>query len=328
MNARQIFFCFIVSLLAIIIYLRKSTIIVENVRLKKCHSDIIKNKTVCSLICSDGEFSLPGMTSCLQWLNCEDKLTIVSTISISVVKSVYLARWSNYEVVLSVLSSKIYKEDFKQNLFMIKSLASHNQVVELIGFCNNSIVTKYYRFGSALNANYHLRHSLRSFDNIKMRLNLCISYASVIEFLHSSPVGVRVMCDSNSLEKTLSQYLLTDSFEILVNDLDATPEVQKNTNKGVICGNKLLSGTFVAPEQLWPFPNYEYDPERMISYDEKTDVWKIPDVCNWFLGNSSSIDFIKYKLFTIHKQCKSVDPLQRPTASHVLEVYKNIFSEI
>ncbi|GFT56048.1 hypothetical protein TNCV_3117311 [Trichonephila clavipes] len=40
---------------------------------------------------------------------------------------------------------------------------------------------------------------------------------------------------------------------------DATPEVDK---RGVLCGNKPLKGSFVAPEQLWPFAEQKYDPKN------------------------------------------------------------------
>ncbi|GIX94496.1 protein O-mannose kinase [Caerostris extrusa] len=239
---------------------------------------------------------------------------------------VYLAKWEDYEVVLSVLSEKKYEEDFKQNLFMIKSL-NGQYTVQLIGFCKYNILTKYYAFGNALNVNNHLRNSLRLYDNVKLRLDLCISYVSVINFLHTSPVGVRVMCDSNSLEKTLSQFLLTDDLKIVVNDLDATPEVNES-QKGILCGNRALWNSFVAPEQLWPYGGETYDPKKMPLYDEKTDIWKIPDVCNWFLGGSSEADIIKYKLFNFHKSCKNRDPSQRPSAKLILKMYEKIRKDL
>ncbi|KAG8195463.1 hypothetical protein JTE90_002635 [Oedothorax gibbosus] len=264
------------------------------------------------------------MNSCHSWLDCDAKLTLVSTISTSVVKTVYLAKWEGHNVALSVLTAKKYEPDFQQNLFMIKSLTGKG-VIQLLGYCNDAIITKYHELGSALNANYHLRNSLIMYDNLKVRLNLCVSYVTLLEQLHTSLVGVRVMCDSNTLAKTLSQYLLTEDFKLVVNDLDATPE---DLGDGVICGQKAITGTFVAPEQLWPYENEEYDPEKMPPYDEKTDIYKIPDVCNWFLGNSSEADILKYKLFKVHKNCKHSDPKKRPNATMVLDVYERILKDI
>ncbi|GFW45402.1 protein O-mannose kinase [Trichonephila clavipes] len=260
------------------------------------------------------------MKICHPWLKCDAKITLLSTISTSVVKTVYLAEWKKFKIVLSVLSSKEYEKDFEQNLFMIKSLNS-NYTVQLIGFCQNNILTQYYALGSALNVNYHLTHSLKEHDTVMLRLDLCINYASIINFLHTSPIGVRVMCDSNSLEKTLSQFLITEDLKLVVNDLDATPEVDK---RGVLCGNKPLKDSFVAPEQLWPFAEQKYDPKSMPKYNEKTDIWKIPDICNFILGGRTETDVLKYKLFNFHKICKNRDPSKRPSAKLVLEMYNNV----
>lgn len=44
-----------------------------------------------------------------------------------------------------------------------------------------------------------------------------------IRFLHNSPAGTRVMCDSNTPEKLLSQFVVDDADRLLLNDLDAVP---------------------------------------------------------------------------------------------------------
>ncbi|GFS81113.1 protein O-mannose kinase [Nephila pilipes] len=326
MNTRTILFCSAVSLLAVYVYLNNQQLHANNPAPQTCHLHFMKNLSVCRPVCPNGTFFLMGMQTCQPWLNCNAKITLMETISTSVVKTVFLAKWEKYEVVLSVLNSKLYEKDFQQNLFMIKAL-NGNYTVQLVGFCKNNIITEFYALGNALNVNYHLRHSFRTYDSVKLRLDLCINYAAIINFLHSSPVGNRVMCDSNSLEKTLSQFLITDDFRIVVNDLDATPEVTyvSGEEKGVICGNKALEGSFVAPEQLWPYEQ-KFDPKILPRYNEKTDIFKIPDVCNWFLGNLA--DASKYKLFNFHKRCKNRDPSKRPSAKHVLEMYNNIRNDL
>lgn len=285
------------------------------------------NKSVCSLVCANGSFALPGMSSCHPLLSCDNEITLISTLSHSVVKTIYLVKWKEYKMVLSVLVSPKYEKDFKHHLQMVKSLNSHF-VIDLLGFCHNSFLSKYYELGSASNFNYHLMHSLKAYDSIKTRLNMCKYYVSIVSFLHTSPAGVRVMCDSNSLEKTLSQYLLTSDLKLVVSDLDATPLVDKITGNGVHCGPKPLSGNFVAPEQIWPYPDQIYNINKMPYYNEKTDIWKLPDVCNWFIGNSSSSDIVKYKLFNVHKMCKDKVPARRPTAYTVLKAYEKVLNEL
>lgn len=223
------------------------------------------------------------------------------------------------------MSSLKYKDDFLHNLNILKSVSPHNDVVQLLGYCDYSLLTEYYELGNALNIKYHLQHSLKVYDNIKVRLKLCLSYVSILNFLHNSPVGIRVMCDSNTLEKTLSQFLITPELKLVVNDLDATPLIDASRN-GIHCGKRKLSGTFIAPEQIWPFPDKEFDINEMPLYDEKTDIYKVPDVCSWFLGNSPDADVIKYKLFNIHRSCKNFDPCKRPDAHIILKAYETVLN--
>lgn len=230
-------------------------------------------------------------------------------------------------VVLSVLTTEKYEEDFFHNLFMIRSFSPHNLVIQLLGYCGNSILTEYHELGSALNTQFVLENTLKTYNNVKTRLSLCINYASVIEFLHRSPLGTRVMCDSNTIIKTLSQYLLTADLKLVVNDLDATPLIDDLT-EGVLCGSRELVGELVAPEQVWPYPDKAFDINQMSPYDEKTDIFKIPDICNWFLGNNSEVDIVKYKVFHIHRECKNIHPHERPTAEAVIRAYRTILKDL
>ena len=45
-----------------------------------------------------------------------------------------------------------------------------------------------------------------------------------MDYLHNSPIGVRVMCDGPNLNRLLSQYLITDNFHMVVNDVDDLEE--------------------------------------------------------------------------------------------------------
>ena len=194
-------------------------------------------------------------------------------------------------------------------------------------------VTEYHELGNAgnfeqlLNNNHAIGipYDFTAFNTIDMRFSMCIKYVDILVYLHASPMGTRVMCDSNDLVKTLSQFLITNDFGLILNDLDATPEVIDDPYTGIKCGPRELFGEFVAPEQLWKQPGKFHD-SRMSTYDEQVDIWRIPDICGYFLGISGRSHSIGFHLFNIHKQCKELEPNRRPSAREVLREYQRIWN--
>lgn len=188
------------------------------------------------------------------------------------------------------------------------------------------IVTGYYKHGSADTLNELLdRPELSEFNTLETRFQLSIDYVRILQFLHNSPLGVRVMCDSNDLEKTLSQYLITDEFHLVVNDLDALPEVKPDKGELIKCGHRELYGDFVAPEQVWPHgESRPFNLEEMPSYDEMIDIWRIPNVVDKLLGRVHNSNYVRRLLLGIHESCKQDDPEERPSATEVLEVLLNV----
>lgn len=206
-------------------------------------------------------------------------------------------------------------------------------VVQLVGFCleDHTLVTEHHPLGSLLNLDSVLaKEQYKQHNTWQVRLRLATEYISILHYLHNSPAGRRVMCDSNSLEKTLSQFLLTNDFHLVVNDLDALPEVDHSRGLLVKCGHRELTGDFVAPEQLWPFKDKgePFSDHLMPEYDEKTDIWKIPDVTSFLMGGVTGGDLVHFHLFQVHKKCKQEDPKLRPLASDVLNVYKSVYSSM
>ena len=256
-------------------------------------------------------------------------LMICNYFVISFFFQVYLAQYQNYDVAYSVSLSQHYRDDFVHGQLMLKALNPSKLVVQLIGFCKNIIVTQYHKLGTAANLQSLLTEgAFKQYNTVDVRFKLCINYAEILSYLHNSPAGVRVMCDSNDLQKTLGQFLLTDDLKLVVNDLDALPLVNRSENGSVKCGHRQLFGDFVAPEQLWPYPDREYKDDEMPLYDEKTDIWKVPDVCNYFLGSVDGAENIKFHLFKIHERCKSQDPAQRPTAQELVTHYKAVIYKL
>ena len=240
--------------------------------------------------CPNGYFRIGGMKSCHQLLDCSDykDITSVRFFSRGLVKKIYLVEWNNNYLIVSNLSQSKYQNDFTHNLQALKQLSPNPLVIQLVGFCGtNSIITEFTPFGDATNLPSILTQ-INQNNNISIKLNLCINYVKILDFLHNSPIGTRVMCDTNTLDKTLSQYLVTPELNLVVNDLDALPQVIVGS-KGIKCGSRQLFGSFVAPEQLWHKNDVPFDDNQMREYDHKTDIWKIPEVCDWFLSAGTDI---------------------------------------
>ncbi|KAG7470473.1 hypothetical protein JOB18_033758 [Solea senegalensis] len=285
--------------------------------------------------CAPRHFKMVTMKNCTPWLQCPQiraEVRKLKLIGQGAVKKVFFAEWRAQKVALSELSSPDYVEDFLHGLSMLQVLQGR-LVVQLVGFCleDHTLVTEHHPYGSLLNLDVVLAEARNQQHNTwQTRLRLAMDYVSILHYLHNSPAGRRVMCDSNSLEKTLSQFLLTTDFNLVVNDLDALPEVDQSRGSLVKCGHRELTGDFVAPEQLWPLRNEEkpFSDDLMPGYDEKTDIWKIPDVTQFLMGRVPGGDLVHFHLFQIHDECKNAEPRLRPSALDVLNMYTSVYSSM
>ncbi|NWV01169.1 SG196 kinase, partial [Upupa epops] len=283
-------------------------------------------------LCPFGYFKMGSVKNCSPWLSCEAinrEVRKLKCVGEGAVKKAFLSEWKENKVVLSQLINSELKEDFLHGLKMLKALQSKH-VVRLLGYCEQqfTILTEYHPLGSLkrLNETLHMP-KYKGMNTWHRRLMLAIDYVSIIRYLHSSPLGTLVMCDSNDLDKVLSQYLLTSDFHVVVNDLDALPLVNRSAGRLVKCGHRELWGEFVAPEQRWPYgAEVPFEDALMPPYDEKTDIWKIPDVSNFFLGHVEGSDIVRLHLFDIHAKCKKEDPAERPSAQEVLDTYRKVLT--
>ena len=161
------------------------------------------------------------------------------------------------------------------------------------------------------------------------------------------------MCDTNSLEKTLSQYLISNSGSLILADADALPIVDKlcsgqpeycssdylmyfyylmrldtHTKKGILCGSRELFGDFVAPEQLWHDGHKPFNASEQHAYDEKSDVYKIPAVCEYFIGDKLWRTEKLSRLRALLKRCLNYNPEQRPSAYFIKVSVKALIQDI
>lgn len=276
--------------------------------------------------CDSGFFKIGDMRGCRPWLSCDDikNMEIGNLIGYGAVKQVYQSTWNNQTVAFVYINNQNFVDDFRTGLELLKAITPSKFIVQLIGFCSKAdvYITEYYPLGNCMNIQKVF--SERNITSLKKRFQLCVDYVGILDFLHNSPLGTRVMCDSNTLNKTLEQYLITSPLSLVLNDIDAVPEVRR---EGIVCGHKEITGSFVAPEQKWPFGNEEYEERRMPTYDEKIDVWKIPAVCNYFLGKSEAAKLFRYHVYQIHRRCREKLPQKRPSAREVLKFYVNVLHQ-
>lgn len=232
--------------------------------------------------------------------------------------------WDSHQVAVNQLIDPAYAEDFWMGKKMLTMLQPSGFVTELVGICQeeNVFITRFYPLGSADRLLSHWPSSLVDMNTLTARFRLCIQYATIIHYLHTGPFGTHVMCDSNDPNKTLSQFLIKEDLSLVLNDVDALPLVNRTQGQLVKCGHQELFGNFVAPEQLWPFQDREFVDKEMPGYDEKTDVWKIPDICDALIGNIIGGNALRLHLLTVHIKCKLESPSLRPTAKEVLNFYE------
>lgn len=191
------------------------------------------------------------------------------------------------------------------------------------------MITEYYPLGESANFQ-NIGRAFPKIDDISARLQLCIDYVEILSDLHTSSNGVMyVMCDTNSLDKLLTQYMLSDDVHLVLNDVDSVAEVTfvGGELRGIKCGKQELEGEFVAPEQKWTGAT-DFNDTEMQTYDEKTDIWKVPDVCNFFLGSGPEATRLQLKLLDIHMACKNLNPRDRPTSMQIMWTYKKLFTQI
>ncbi|XP_061190437.1 protein O-mannose kinase-like [Saccostrea echinata] len=296
-----------------------------------CIQSIIQGKELCRPLCQYGQFSLYGMHQCRPWLTCDDLQQVekITRIGRGLVKEVYVARWKDFVVAYSQLTSPHYQADFQQGIQVLKHFHGHQRIVQLIGFCDNIMITEFHSLGEATKFNKHLE-TFPEVNSIFRRFQFCIDYVEILSKLHStSDDKAYVMCDTNSLDKVFTQYLLSEDMRLVLNDVDSVAMTTKVSGKwrGIKCGNRELDGEFVAPEQRWSRIT-DFNDSEMQTYDEKTDIWKVPSVCNYFLGNSLQATNLQMRLLDIHMACKHVNLSRRPTALHILWTYRNLLKQL
>ena len=194
-------------------------------------------------------------------------------------------------------------------------------------------MTVYSEHGSLDNLDKISRKlNLSEANELRWRIQLAVDYLKFLDFIHNSPIGTRVMCDGRYLPKLMSQFLIQGDLRLVANDLDKLPEV--TSTKLIKCspnddrGLHKLHKTFIAPEELWPWPNEPFNKERMPGHTEKVDIWRVPDVLAFLLGNNTrGATQVLTHCVDLFKRCQHLDPKLRPNSSELLAEFLRVLKD-
>ena len=169
----------------------------------------------------------------------------------------------------------------------------------------------YYKHGSTKTVGRLLQKpEFSHLNNIQTRFQLLVDYVKIMNYMHNTSIGVLVMCDSGTLGKLLSQYLITGDFHLVVNDLDKATDARQVD--GILCNHKFAkeANSWFATEQ------------RGLSEsdtDEKIEIWRIPVIARKLISGVEGSSFVQSKLENVMTRCQAMNPQQRPTANEVVQ---------
>lgn len=278
----------------------------------------------CHVGCPEGTYRLPGMAECKPRLNCTQIRSLTkdrNLIGGGGVKRIYTADMDGNSVVIA----RVKRFKFNQYLDSMVELQQTGIVAQLIGMCDEpawpEVVLQYHSLGSLLTVS-------QLPDSIPLRWRIIMSYLDVVEKLHNRvPRSPRVLCDASRTEITLSQFLLTDDFRVVLNDVDeliaAGADGKVRCNCNIIRGGSEYgsggsgnTGCLVPPEQKQCGTN--------VFYTEKIDIWKIPDITKAILGESDEANKVWDELHRVHQECKQDNAHLRPPIEYIVDKYRKL----
>ena len=239
-----------------------------------------------------------------------------------------MGEWSNFQVLFTQLNKKPDQNfsRMKGAIAAMQELTPHSNLLYPIGFCAS---TGMIVFGMAEQVNH-----LTDLDNVLstmgcnhwiVRFKLMIDYARVLNYLHQHSSGPYILCNSNSIDHLLSQFIVSEHLELLLANFDNIPR----SDLPVVCSHKELKGDFVAPEQKWPYSRFKmFNVDEQPGYFSSSDIWKVPDVANAIMGDSKESQKVLNYLLALHLKCKNPNHLHRPSAKEILSEYEALWQSL
>lgn len=223
---------------------------------------------------------------------------------------VTLSMWRQYKVAKSVglTQHRSNRIEHLKDIRLLKMLSSSPHIVQLIGYCGtSSLVTEYHRIGNLDDIHVTLRAKVPRLDAFHTRVKIAESFLRCLKFLHEFKPRPLIVCDSCSLDGYLKQFLVTNTLEVVLTDLDS---VELASRSRTTC--RCHYGRFRPPEEIHP---------NGTIVSEKRDIWRAARVIWFILGcgfnQSSSVD-----LQNIYRMCTQTEAVDRPDAATVLTLFQ------
>lgn len=280
--------------------------------------------------CPQGTFNLLHWASCAKFLTCDGIMMDLRPTNVLWQTGrwkYFIANWNTFRVMyaqkIGVLGN-YSSHNFENTWGTAVELSPYHSFLYPIGLCADTDTIVYglkdeifplTQLDSILNRN--------NCNNWVVRFKLAMDYVRLLQYLHLHPSGPYILCNSHSLNTLISQFAISDHLELLLTNFENIPA----GNQPIVCSQKELHGKFIAPEQSWPFSHYKmFNPDDQPGYFYTTDIWKVPDVTQYFLGTSKESEKVLNYLVLIHRKCKSKDYLQRPSVKEILKEYETIWT--
>ena len=214
-------------------------------------------------------------------------------------------------VTYNIVSSQKHVSKMEDIFSTFEQLQKSPLVNQLLGQCTHSYVTQYHKYRDGTGLKFAIQHSkvLQDISPNQLGIQLCLEYAQIVNLTHSNS---NVICKSDTVDHILSNLVITDDVTFLLNDIKHLAVVKDGKAK---C--EIQDGAAMAPEEKIPHAL------GMHMYDIKSDIWKIPLVCNHILNRCGAED-VKSLVKEIHRQCQNEDSKSRPTAAEVVQEYAKI----
>ena len=301
---------------------------------KACPSGSVRQGHVC-VPCAKGSFSFPQWSVCKEFIDCSEigsSVRLIRFLHAIGNWAFHVAEWRDYEVYYA----KGIPADLVLTPQAFRDLSALHSMLQPIGFCLETGVVVFSGEKLLLQPLRDVYNVVKAgpCDNFLFWFRLCVEYVRVLVQLHdASTASSYVMCNSHTPQQLLDQFFVTQDLHLVLGGYDNLRMVIKNDGREhrVRCSDDNLVGTFVAPEQRWPFARYKvFNHREQPPYNEKADIWKVPDF-TWSLlahcGSRHCREILHY-LAAAHVRCKRENPDQRPNATMLYREYARVWEII